>query len=116
MNPIKVERRGSLFVASPQGDIDAANASQVRDELAGIADGHVRGLILDLSEVAYLDSAAIEMLFRFSERLRQRHGSLRLVIPRDSNLIRLLDIVGLPSVTPVHATVQEALAVGEVEA
>jgi len=114
MNPIKVEQRGSFFVACLQGDIDAANAGQVRDELAGIADGHVRGLILDLSEVAYLDSAAIEMLFRFSERLRQRRGSLQLVIPHDSNLIRLLDIVGLPSVTPVHATVQEALAAGQI--
>jgi len=113
MNPIKVEQRGSLFVARPQGDIDAANAGQVRDELAGIADGHVTVLIVDLSEVAYLDSAGIEMLYRFSERLRQRRGSLQLVVPRDSNLIRLLDIVGLPSVTPVHATVQEALAASQ---
>jgi len=39
MNPIKVEQHGSFFVARPQGDIDAANAGQVRDELAGIADG-----------------------------------------------------------------------------
>ncbi len=113
MNPIKVEQHGSFFVARPQGDIDAANAGQVRDELAGIADGHVNVLIVDLSEVAYLDSAGIDMLFRFSERLRQRRGSLQLVVPRDSNLIRLLDIVGFASIAPVHATVQEALAAGQ---
>ena len=113
MNPINVEQHGSFFVARPQGDIDAANAGQMRDELTGIADGHVSVLIIDLSEVAYLDSAGIDMLFRFSERLRQRRGSLQLVVPRDSNLIRLLDIVGFASVAPMHATVQEALAAGQ---
>jgi len=113
MNAVKVDQHGSFFVARPLGDIDAANAGEMRDQLAGIADGHVQVLILDLSEVPYLDSAGIEMLFQFGERLRQRRGSLRLVIPSDSNLIRLLDIVGLPSIAPVHGTVQQALAAGE---
>ncbi|MCW3030371.1 MAG: hypothetical protein JWM66_504, partial [Solirubrobacterales bacterium] len=43
------------------------------------------------------------------ELLRDRRGRLLLVIPAQSNLARLAEIVALPSAVPVYDTLQRAL-------
>ena len=110
MSVLHLERRDGVPVARPGGDIDAANAVQLGEELVEAAGVDAVHLVFDLGEVRYLDSAAIDMLFRLGERLQQRRGALCLVIPSASNLARLAAIVGLPSVAPVHATVEQALS------
>jgi anti-anti-sigma factor len=109
MSALRLERRGGVPVARPGDDIDAGNAVQLGEELVDAAGADAVHLVLDLGEVRYLDSAGIEMLFRLGERLQQRRGALCLVIPPESNLARLAAIVGLPSVAPVHSSVEQAL-------
>ena len=81
MTVVPIERIDGVRVARPQGDIDAANASQVERELAESLEPDGDCLVLDLRETRYLDSAALDMVFRFNERLRQRRGGLQVVIP-----------------------------------
>jgi anti-anti-sigma factor len=97
-------------VARPPGDIDASNASTIGDSLAACLGPDADSLVLDLTTIGYLDSAGLDMLFRVSERLRQRRATLRLVVPAGSQLARLAAIVGLPEAIPVHDTVEEALS------
>lgn len=108
---LELERVNNVPVARPRGDIDAANAARLRDRLAECMGNDVDSLVLDLSETRYMDSAGIDMLFRFSERLRQRRARLLLVIPPSSQLVRLAELVGLHRAMPVHTSVEEALAV-----
>jgi anti-anti-sigma factor len=109
MTGVNVERFNGIPVARPMGDIDAANAVRVRDRLAETLDRDGDSLVLDLSETRYLDSAGIDMLFRLAERLRRRRARMLLVIPPGSPLMRLAEIVGLPRVVEIHATVEDAL-------
>src|SRR5689334_18377349 len=104
-----VERQDGVPVVRPREDIDAATAPSLRERLAECADSGTDRLILDLTETRYLDSAGIDMLFRLGELLRQRRATLLLVIPPESNLARLADLVGLARAMPVHASVQAAL-------
>lgn len=106
---LELETRESVPVARARSDIDAANARRLGDELTECVGGG-DSLVLDLSDTRYVDSAGIDMLFRLGERLRQRRARLLLVIPPDSNLLRLAEIVGLPRTVAVHATVDDALA------
>ena len=110
MNAVRTERVDGVCVARPREDIDAASARRVRDALAECLEEGCDSLVLDLSETRYVDSAGIDMLFRLSELLRERRARLELVIPRESNLARLAAIVPLPSVVPVHESVELALA------
>jgi anti-sigma B factor antagonist len=105
----ELERHDGIPVVRPSGDIDAANAAALREQLADSMDHGADRLILDLSGVRYLDSAGIDMLFRLGELLRQRRATLLLVIAPDSNLARLADIVGLSRALTVHPSVDEAL-------
>jgi stage II sporulation protein AA (anti-sigma F factor antagonist) len=107
---VRIERLDGVPVARQHEDIDAANADRVREELCGLLGESVDNLVLDLGETRYLDSAGIDMLFRLNEMLRQRRASLLLVIPPDSQLVRLAHIVGLGAAMAVHETVEQALA------
>jgi anti-sigma B factor antagonist len=108
---LEVEQVDGVAVARYRGDIDAANASRLRDALIELLGRTTDNLVLDLSTTPYLDSAGIDMLFRLNERLRQRRARLHAVIPPDSQLVRVAEIVALPSVIAVHDSVADALAV-----
>jgi anti-anti-sigma factor len=95
--------RGSsraLCLVRVHGEIDLSNAHEVSSAI-GIAMGQeARGLVVDLSDITYLDSAGVALLLRLAERLRARRRQLHLVVPRGSPVRRVLDFTGLPRVIP----------------
>jgi anti-anti-sigma factor len=106
---IAVERDGTALVARLRGEVDMTNASYVREELTGAVPNDAHALVIDLSEARYLDSAAIEVLFELSRRLGRRRQELRLVVPQDSPLLRLLTLTDVGSVAPLHDTLAAAV-------
>jgi anti-anti-sigma factor len=108
---IDVVRCDDVPVARPLQDIDAGSARRVHAELSAVLEEGTDKLVLDLSATEYVDSAGIDMLFRLSERLRQRRSQLVVVIPESSPLMRIAAIVDLASAVPVCETVQDALDV-----
>lgn len=108
---IDVERCAEVPVARPREDIDAVNARRVQAELsASVEDGSDK-LVLDLSDTRYVDSAGIDMLLRLAERMRERRAQLVVVIPDDSSLSRLAEVVNLSDSVLVCDTVEGALDV-----
>lgn len=110
MTKIVTERRGAIAVARPLEDIDAANAEDVRLQLADAVDERCEALVLDLGQTRYVDSAGIDMMFRLASLLQDRRSELRVVIPEGSPLRRLAEIVSLEAAMAVDADVEAALA------
>jgi anti-sigma B factor antagonist len=106
---IAIERLGEWTVARIGGELDMSNCSYVRDELTRSIPGEVNGLVVDLSETIYLDSAAIELLFELARRLGRRRQDLRIAMPGDSPLRRVLELTDVRAVAPVHPTVDAAV-------
>jgi anti-anti-sigma factor len=69
-------------------------------------------LVLDLSELAFLDSAGIHCLFRLARSLTQRGGELRLVVPPEAPSHRILQIVDPGGFIPMHPTPADATSAG----
>ena len=107
---VAVERRGAILVARLSGEIDMTNSSYVGEELTRSVPNDVGALVVDLSETRYLDSAAIELLFDLARRLRRRRQALRIVLPAESPLKRVLQLTDIASAAPVHETLDSALA------
>ena len=107
---ISVAHRGEMLVATVAGEVDMTNATYVREELTSAVPNDADALVIDLSEARYLDSAAIEVLFELSRRLVRRRQQLRLVVPRRSPLRRLLTLIDVGSVAPVHDSLDKACA------
>ena len=98
------------MVARLRGEVDMSNAAYVRDELTRVIPNDAIALVIDLSETRYLDSAAIELLFELARRLRRRRQELRLTLPADSPLRRVLLLTDVQSVASIHESVAAALA------
>jgi anti-anti-sigma factor len=106
------ERRGAFPVARVQGEIDASNVDWLGSRLRGLLDNQAPGLIVDLADTTYLDSAGIALLFRLSTSLREHQQQLRLVVIDTSPIARMVSLTGLAESVPTHPTLEAASADG----
>jgi anti-anti-sigma factor len=85
------------------GEQDLSTVDDIEGRLlAALQPGHV--LILDLSELGYVDSSGLGVVERLAHRT-----DLRLVLPAEAVIARTLTITGLDQVVDVFATQAEAL-------
>ena len=97
---VTADTSGPVPVARVAGEVDLANASRLREELLAIA-GDVDSLVVDLTEVPYLDSAGVKALFQVARDLRQRDQSLIVTMPIGSPLRRVLKITSFHEVATI---------------
>ena len=107
---IAVERRGASVVAHVSGEIDMTNAAYLREQLLESMPNDAMALVIDIADCRYLDSAAIEVLFDLSRRLARRRQELRLVMPPDSPLRRVIELTEVHTAAPVHESLETALS------
>jgi anti-anti-sigma factor len=92
---LKLETQGHIACAHLQGDIDMSNAVELRAELNSMTPNEALGLILDLREVHYLDSAGIHLIHHLREDLHASGQKLALVIPEGSPINHTLRLAGI---------------------
>jgi anti-sigma B factor antagonist len=106
---VYLERNGPMSVVRAVGEIDIASAEKLRDCLAEIPQG-THAVIVDLSEVTFLDSTGLSVLVagwkRFSDE--DKPTELRLVVVRPV-IERVLEVTGLAQVFPIFSTLEEAV-------
>jgi anti-anti-sigma factor len=107
---VEGERQGTLCLVRVHGEVDLSNAHEVSAEIGILMGQDAHRLVVDLSDITYLDSAGVALLLRLAERLRARRRQLHLVVPRGSPVRRVLDFTGLPRVIPLEARLEDALA------
>jgi anti-sigma B factor antagonist len=95
------------------GELDFGASPRLRARLFAHIDGGTRHLVLDLSEVTFIDSTAIGVLVGAVARLRETgRGSLRVVCANgNARVLRIFDIAGVADVLDLHGSREEALAV-----
>jgi anti-sigma B factor antagonist len=114
---LNFETAGNGVVGHVAGEIESANAEEMSTALAGQLTSDRAGLVIDLTGVTYLDSAGIELLFDLARRLRTHRQRLRLVVPVDAPLRRVLELCDIGRAAPIDATVDAALqGLGEASA
>jgi anti-anti-sigma factor len=103
------DQAGDVVVASVDGEIDFANASELGAALAERLPRAATALALDLSRVEYLDSSGVELLFDLARRLAARRQAIRLVVPEAAPVRRVLELSAMESVVPMDADLPGAL-------
>jgi anti-anti-sigma factor len=107
---LKLESIEGLPVAHLSGEIDRSNSAEFADRVATAISDKAGGLVVDLSELAFLDSTGVRMLFVLAAQLKRRRQALRVVVPYGSHLGEILDTVGLKQAAATDHTVGEAVA------
>jgi anti-anti-sigma factor len=106
---VEFEPNDHAVVARVTGEVDLSNAENLGSALLDSMPNREHGLILDLSAVAYLDSAGIQLIYQLRERLRTRGQGLRLVIPASSPSHDALRLAGLTQHVEMADSVEEAI-------
>lgn len=83
---------GGVVRAHVRGELDMENADAIRARLGEAITSDVAALIVDLSEVTFMDSSGVELLFRVRAELEIRQMQLRLVVAPDSVIRRTLEV------------------------
>ena len=105
---LKVETQGPIVYAEVHGDVDMSNAADLRQELSRMTPNDALGLVVDLRDVTYLDSAGIRLLYHLREALTAGRQKLRLVIADDSAVTHTLRLAGLDWGAEIADTVDAA--------
>ena len=91
------------LVLHPSGDIDLAVAEGLRAEwYAALDEAQPARVIVDLSDVPFMDAQGLSLFAGLANRQRARHGSMAVRHPSPL-IVRLMTLTGLTSAIAVIA-------------
>jgi len=99
-----------LAVLVVGGEVDFEVSPQLKARMMRTIKAGSRRLVLDLSGVAFIDSAAIGVIAGAVEKLDEAGGGSLAIVCTHEKVMQIFEITGLDSVITVHPTREEALA------
>lgn len=102
-----VESLGGSVILRLAGELDLYNAEDVRGALAQAVESDPKKIVIDMSEVQFVDSTALGVLIEARSKLGR--SDLVLAGPQLETR-RTLQVSGLDRHLPVHDSVDDALA------
>jgi len=103
------EKNGEVYILSLKGEIDREGARTFQDRVTQILDSGEQRLLIDFSEVTYINSPGLSVLILVAKRLEKSGGRFALAGVNDS-IQKVLRISGLTSLFSIFPARSEALA------
>ena len=99
----------SYLVVAVSGEVDLYTAPALHEAIRDCVEEGFGPLVIDLTEVGFMDSTGLGVLVDGLNRCRERDRELLVVCDRAS-LLGLFRITGLDTVFDLRTTVEDALA------
>ena len=99
-------RRGLVNV---RGEVDIYTAPRLKEQLVKLIDDGATEVVVDLSDVTFIDSTALGVLIGGVRRANAAGGAMTIVVT-SRPVKRALGITGLDRVFSLHATRDDAIA------
>ena len=99
-----------LAVLVVGGEVDFEVSPQLKARMMRTIKSGRRRLVLDLSDVTFIDSTAIGVIAGAVEKLDEAGGGSLAIVCTHEKVMQIFEITGLDSVITVHPTREEALA------
>jgi anti-anti-sigma factor len=97
-------------VAKLNGELDVSNADDVAAAIRSRISNQAVALVIDLTGVRFVDSSVLAALFELGRRLRSRRQQLRVVVPRESHIRPVVELVNLGTVAGLDDSIEAAMA------
>lgn len=106
---VEVRGEGSSAVVTPAGELDHHTADVLREPLEGCIDDGFSRLVVDCSQLEFMDSTGLNVLLGARLKAEAAGGGVHLagMLPV---VARVFEITGADAVFTVHETLEEALA------
>jgi anti-anti-sigma factor len=102
---IHIEETENYTLCRPSGELDAYTVGSFREALARLAGQNQ--VLIDLSEVPFMDSAGLGALIGGIRRAREAEGAVAVACSRPA-LTRLLHTTGFDRIVPVTESIEDA--------
>ena len=100
--------QGDALLICVVGDIDLSNVNYFIERLYEASANGDRKIVLDLTEVEFVDSTVVNALYGAAPRIRQYGGDLAIVVS-DTPAARVLELSGIDVMYRVARTRRKAL-------
>lgn len=107
---VEISAQDGVAVAVVRGEIDLSNAEATFAALKRAADRSTAGFVLDLSELAYIDSAGVRLLFLLARAVDGDGRVLHTVVPKNARIRRVLELADAEQVMALDENPAEAVA------
>ncbi|HZR13109.1 MAG TPA: STAS domain-containing protein [Acidimicrobiia bacterium] len=105
LHELELDVRDGALVATVVGEIDLTNVAAIEGRILEVARRErVRVVVLDMSRVEYLDSAAFAAIQRIAAVV-----PVKLAVARTATVYRAVIVAGLDRMAPTFETVAAAL-------
>lgn len=105
---VEVRTVGERTVVQLAGDVDVATTDRLREQVALLISEGRSDLVVDLTDVTFLDSTGLGLLVGTLKRVRLAGGDLALVVPTEAQL-KVFRLTGLDQVLTIHDSLGSAL-------
>ena len=92
---------GAFTVVAPAGEIDAATVNQLRTHLLALIETGKTQLVLDLTNVSFIDSTGLGVLVAAHKRARAAGGYIRIAMAKPI-VLQLFKLTALDMLFQVH--------------
>ena len=106
---IRTSQNDGITTVELGGELELHNAPSLREEFGRVCETNAPCVLVDLSQVSFIDSTGIGVLVGGLKRAREHDGTFVLVCPVP-RLRRVFEITGLLRALPLYETREEARA------
>jgi anti-anti-sigma factor len=104
---IKFERKNGTLIVSPEGRLDAFEASNLGKELETLLKEDDSYLVLDMTKVPYLSSGGLRVLLAAQKKLAKKNGRVCLCGLSDYP-VQVIKMAGMDIIFTIYNSVEEA--------
>jgi anti-sigma B factor antagonist len=106
---VEARRTDGAVVLEVGGEVDVQTAPALRDALEALDEAAESVVVVDMTEVEFLDSTGLGVLVSALQRARTRDARLGLVIAQE-RVLKLFNVTGLSEEFEIFSTIDEAQA------
>jgi anti-sigma B factor antagonist len=100
-----------VYLVRVAGEVDMSHEEELRAELRRAVDAHAEGIVVDLTECEFIDSTGVRALLLSREAQESEKGPDSIAVAASSEqILRILSVMGIDRVIPIHPSVDEAAA------
>lgn len=109
LSEVEVVARDGVPVVRVRGEIDLSNADAVLRSIEAAVDERAPGLVVDLRELEFLDSAGVRLLFESARLVAAWGGRFVALVAPGSPALRVLELAEATSLFPLETTEADAI-------
>ena len=104
----QTRNEAGIAIVDLNGEIDVSHAPHLRKKFIGLLENDTKQLLINMSEVIYIDSAGLSVLIAAHRKAHDTGGSFGLINPQQP-VRQVLNITGMDKVIQIFSTVEEGI-------